>query len=74
VAQGKPVIDPEKCKGCGLCIGACPRHILEFSEDVNNQGVNYPLCIDESACIACKFCAIICPDLAISILKQRQEE
>jgi 2-oxoglutarate ferredoxin oxidoreductase subunit delta len=74
VAQGKPVIDPEKCKGCGLCIGACPKHILEFSKDVNKQGVSYPLCIDESACIACTFCATMCPDSAITILKSRREE
>lgn len=68
MAEGKPVIDNERCKGCGLCIGACPKHILEFSSDFNRQGVQYPICVDESSCIACAFCASICPDLAISIL------
>jgi 2-oxoglutarate ferredoxin oxidoreductase subunit delta len=69
LAQGKPVISSEKCKGCGLCIGACPKSILELSDDFNKQGVQYPVCIDEDKCIACKFCAIICPDMAIEILK-----
>lgn len=67
--QGKPVIDSERCKGCELCIGACPQHILVLSDGFNRQGVQYPVCIDESKCIACKFCAIICPDMAITILK-----
>ena len=31
----KPLISVEKCKGCGLCIGACPKKILEMSSAFN---------------------------------------
>ena len=55
----KPLISVEKCKGCGLCIGACPKKILEMSSAFNKQGVNYPKCKDEPSCIGCKFCAMI---------------
>ena len=34
----KPLISVEKCKGCGLCIGACPKKILEMSSAFNKQG------------------------------------
>lgn len=64
----KPLISVEKCKGCGLCVGACPKKILEFSTAFNKQGVNYPVCIEESSCIGCKFCAMICPDFVIDIV------
>ena len=69
MAKGKPLINTERCKGCGLCIGACPKKILSMSEQTNRQGVHYPVCIDESECIACTFCAIMCPDIAIEIVK-----
>ncbi|MFP4178759.1 MAG: ferredoxin family protein [Spirochaetaceae bacterium] len=68
-ARGKPEIDFERCKGCGLCIGACPKNILKMSDDFNKQGVSYAECIDDDACIVCNFCGIICPDMVIRVLK-----
>lgn len=69
MAKGKPEIDTEKCKGCGLCISACPVNILKMSDDFNKQGVQYAMSIDDDKCIACKFCAMMCPDMAIKILQ-----
>jgi 2-oxoglutarate ferredoxin oxidoreductase subunit delta len=69
MASGKPIIAVEKCKGCGLCIRACPKNLLEMSKDTNGQGVHYPVCNDESKCIACTFCATMCPDVVIEIEK-----
>jgi len=70
VATGKPIINVERCKGCGLCIRVCPKKILEMSKVTNGQGVNYPICNDESSCIACTFCATMCPDCVIEIEKE----
>ena len=67
MAKGRPLITVERCKGCSLCIGACPKKILEMSKETNGQGVHYPVCIDESSCIACTFCATMCPDCVIEI-------
>ncbi len=41
-----------------------------MSKETNGQGVHYPVCTDESLCIACTFCAIMCPDAAIEIEKE----
>ena len=38
-----------------------------MSKETNGQGVNYPVCSDESLCIACSFCATMCPDCVIEI-------
>lgn len=74
MAKGKPIIDIKKCKGCELCIGACPKKILKMSEQTNLQGIHYSVCIDEESCIACTFCAIMCPDAAIEIIKTDGEK
>ena len=67
MAKGKPQIDPERCKGCGLCVEACPQKILKMSETFNRQGQYYATCVAPERCTACKTCAITCPDLAIQI-------
>jgi 2-oxoglutarate ferredoxin oxidoreductase subunit delta len=67
LAKGKPVIDRERCKGCALCVGACPERILELAEEFNRQGHHYVECMDPQRCTACMSCAIICPDSAIEI-------
>jgi len=33
----------------------------------NRQGVPFAECFEESRCTACQSCAIICPDMAITI-------
>lgn len=66
--MAKATINPEVCKGCGLCVTVCPKKILALSTDTINSKGYYPsLCIDDSKCIGCTFCAIICPDCAIIV-------
>ena len=66
--QDKVFVDEKVCKGCGLCISACPKQILVLSSSkINAKGYNPAQCIDQEACIACAFCATICPDVAITI-------
>jgi 2-oxoglutarate ferredoxin oxidoreductase subunit delta len=67
VAKGKPEIDSERCKGCELCIQACPEHILALSAEFNKQGQPYPVCVEPDKCTACMSCAIMCPDAVIKI-------
>lgn len=67
MARGKPEINPERCKGCRLCVSVCPVGILAMSEQFNKQGQPYSVCTDTEKCTACMSCAIICPDSAIQI-------
>ena len=59
----------DMCKGCGLCVGACPKKILKLSDKLNSKGYRIAQITDQSACIACAFCATMCPDCVITVEK-----
>ena len=64
--MGRVVIDSEKCKGCYLCVGVCPKGILKQGNKYNSKGI-YPVVFEDEkkACIGCAMCAKRCPDMAI---------
>jgi 2-oxoglutarate ferredoxin oxidoreductase subunit delta len=59
----------ERCKGCGLCIGACPIDNLRISGTLNRQGVEPAEVIEPQRCTGCGQCYRICPDMAIEIIR-----
>ncbi|MBW1989743.1 MAG: 4Fe-4S binding protein [Deltaproteobacteria bacterium] len=63
-------IDEYYCKGCGLCIDACPKGSLAFAERLNEQGYHPVECTDQEACTGCSLCYVACPDSAITIEKE----
>jgi len=67
--MARMTVDPNYCKGCGLCIVACPKKIIHFSDSINVKGYHFSECFDQEACIACKLCYTTCPDVAITVEK-----
>jgi len=60
----------DRCKGCGLCVTACPKKIVQINkENRNKKGYYYAVCTSQDDCISCAMCAVICPDCAIVIEK-----
>ncbi len=67
ILVNKIVIDIERCKGCYLCIEACPRDILEPGDKMNIGGC-YPVRQKpDGDCTGCTLCARVCPDAAIEV-------
>ncbi|PID67750.1 MAG: ferredoxin [Flavobacteriia bacterium] len=65
--RGAVVIDTEACKGCNLCVVACPTHVLSLNKAVNDKGFNPAYPSDHDACTGCKACALVCPDMCITV-------
>ncbi len=63
----KVVVERDRCKGCELCVNACPQHILAMSEELNLQGYFSARVVEPHRCIGCRMCAIACPDVAIEV-------
>jgi 2-oxoglutarate ferredoxin oxidoreductase subunit delta len=62
-------VDRERCKGCGLCVGVCPKNVLELSTVVNVTGYFPVYQARPEDCILCALCCTMCPDLALSIIE-----
>ena len=68
--MARVIIDIEVCKGCGLCVRACPKQLLSLAASkLNSRGYQPSEISDQDACIGCAACARTCPDLAIEIEK-----
>lgn len=62
--QFKVGVNNAWCKGCSLCVGVCPKSVLELSDRLKSTPVR------EGDCIGCRQCENICPDLAITITEK----
>jgi NAD-dependent dihydropyrimidine dehydrogenase PreA subunit len=45
-----PVVDQERCNGCGNCVDICPSEVYEMQEDKSNA-IRPEDCIECSACV-----------------------
>lgn len=66
--KGAIVIDKERCKGCSVCVGACPNGVIALAKEVNGKGYNYAEPTTDN-CIGCASCAMVCPDGVITVYK-----
>jgi 2-oxoglutarate ferredoxin oxidoreductase subunit delta len=68
--RGKVVIDQELCKGCYLCIRACPVKVLERDIRPNSSGSYPPVPVRAEQCIGCGNCFEVCPDVCIEVFDE----
>lgn len=55
------------CKGCGLCVKACPKNALQMSRHLDRRGVRVVEVRPDAVCTICGNCAVMCPDAAIEV-------
>ncbi len=55
-----PVIDYDKCEGCGQCADTCPAEVIEMQDDK-------PVVVNEDECLECESCVEVCEHDAITL-------
>ena len=73
--QGAITVNVERCKGCDLCVVACPTDVLSLQpHEVNDRGYHFAYMSNPDACIGCCSCAWVCPDACIEVYRVRVDE
>lgn len=67
--KGTVTIEKDLCKGCELCIVACPQESLALSTHINVNGYRYAELVLDN-CTGCVNCALVCPDVVITVYRQ----
>ncbi len=68
--QGRVVVSELYCKGCELCVGACPQNALRLSAERITAKGYHPAELANDACTGCGICAVVCPEAAIVVYRQ----
>jgi len=71
MAKGRVVVDEQRCKGCALCISACPPGVLSMAANrLNARGYHPVQLIDpDGRCTGCGLCAVMCPDVSLTVYR-----
>jgi NAD-dependent dihydropyrimidine dehydrogenase PreA subunit len=62
-------IDTDECKGCGLCVEACPPKVIRLSDRLNHSGYRTAMYAGKG-CSGCGICFMACPEPgAITVMR-----
>ncbi|MBR1387188.1 MAG: 4Fe-4S binding protein [Alloprevotella sp.] len=72
--RGAVVVDEARCKGCNLCVVACPTDSLKLSAgEVNHRGYAFCQQVNPDVCTGCSSCAIVCPDGCLTVYRKKED-
>ena len=72
-ASGTITVEESKCKGCEICVSACPEDVLAMTPEIGKYGYAVALLVDSVGCTGCSICARVCPDAAIEVFLRLTE-
>lgn len=68
--KGRVVVSQLYCKGCELCVGACPQGSLGLATNKINAKGYHPAVLLNDRCTGCAICALVCPETAITVYRE----
>ena len=71
--RGDVILASHLCKGCSLCIAACPTGVLVQGTFLNRQGY-YSASYKGSGCTGCSICFYVCPEPGAITIRIRKED
>jgi 2-oxoglutarate ferredoxin oxidoreductase subunit delta len=63
-------VNENYCKGCELCIHACPQETLKLDPDHLTPKGYHPVYLFKDGCTGCAICAIVCPEAALTVYRE----
>jgi len=69
-AKGWIEVSDTYCKGCELCISACPQDVMELDMTRLTPKGYHPAHTFKDGCTGCAICALVCPDAAITVYRE----
>ncbi len=66
---GTIVVNEMYCKGCDLCVMACPKDVLALDMNHLTSKGYHPAMLIADGCTGCALCAVVCPDAAITVYR-----
>jgi NAD-dependent dihydropyrimidine dehydrogenase PreA subunit len=61
IDRGQMRVDGDECKGCGLCVEACPPKAIAMGERLNHYGYR-TAAYKGTGCSGCGICFMVCPE------------
>jgi 2-oxoglutarate ferredoxin oxidoreductase subunit delta len=58
------------CKGCELCVSACPQGVLILEKVHLTPKGYHPVSLKSEGCTGCGICAIVCPEAALTVFRE----
>ncbi|MFP3896974.1 MAG: 4Fe-4S binding protein [Anaerolineales bacterium] len=68
--RGQVVVDPDLCRGCGLCARDCPAAALELQREGRDK---YRLVYYPARCAYCGQCEESCPADALTLINEYEK-
>ena len=62
------IVDDRYCKGCGLCVDACPRGVVELDRSRITAKGYHPAHMAQGRETGCT-CYTVCPDVAVTVVR-----
>ena len=57
------------CKGCDLCVDACPKEVLALDMEHLTPKGYHPVMLVADGCTGCGICAVVCPEAALTVYR-----
>lgn len=71
--RGDVQIAADLCKGCSLCVAACPQAVLAQSSFLNRQGY-LSISYAGTGCTGCGICFYVCPEPGAITVRVRKDK
>ncbi len=72
--SGTIIVDENFCKACELCITNCPPQVIALDKQRITLHGYHPAAIYKEGCTGCGICAVVCPEAAITVYREKRAE